>query len=303
MRAAGTAWKYISNKSTLLDHEGLRFTGYEEISGSEPAEAFAGSASSFCKFARSCSGGPPPAPLEGASQPKETQTMTHPMQTTALDQITELLAEHEFDGIARGITVLLNEVMEIERAQAPGAAPYQRTQERAGHVNGYKPKTLYTRLGPLTVEVPQTRGVEFYPSALEKGVRSERALDLAVAEKLRGLEVTRGQVSRAAVALVVELKKWRDRPSRPGSARREAGRQRPPWGAEGGVGRPAHRRPPPAEPVPPDRGRHGLRAQAWPAEGRGRQHQGGVRRPGSHRGRGLQKRACTIGSSPNMPFY
>ncbi len=62
--------------------------------------------------------------------------------------------------------------------------------------------------------MPQTRGVEFYPSALEKGVRSERALKLAVAEmyvqgvstrkvaaiteKLCGLEVTTAQVSRAA---------------------------------------------------------------------------------------------------------
>ena len=49
--------------------------------------------------------------------------------------------------------------------------------------NGYKPRTVRTRLGPLTVEVPQARGVEFYPSALEKGVRSERALKLAVAER------------------------------------------------------------------------------------------------------------------------
>jgi len=76
--------------------------------------------------------------------------------------------------------------------------------------------------------VPQTRGVEFYPSALEKGIRSERALKLAVAEmyvqgvstrkvaaiteKLCGLEVTSGQVSRAAGALDAELEKWRGRP-------------------------------------------------------------------------------------------
>jgi hypothetical protein len=30
--------------------------------------------------------------------------------------------------------------------------------------------------------VPQARGIDFYPSALEKGARSERALKLAVAE-------------------------------------------------------------------------------------------------------------------------
>jgi putative transposase len=80
----------------------------------------------------------------------------------------------------------------------------------------------------MTLAVPQTRGVEFYPSALEKGLRSERALKLALAEmyvqgvstrkvaaiteQLRGLEVTTAQVSRAAQALDEELERWRARP-------------------------------------------------------------------------------------------
>jgi putative transposase len=154
--------------------------------------------------------------------------MTHHDQPTALDQILELLAEHGFDGMAQAIGVLLDEVMKLERSQTLGAAPYQRTEARNGYANGFKPKTLHTRMGPITVAVPQTRGVEFYPSALEKGVRSERALKLAVAEmyvqgvstrkvaaiteKLCGLEVTSGQVSRAAAALDEELEKWRSRP-------------------------------------------------------------------------------------------
>lgn len=154
--------------------------------------------------------------------------MTHQMQTTALDTITELLAEYGFDGLARAVTVLLNEVMKVERAHALGAGPYQRSDDRKGHANGYKPRTIHTRIGPLTVEVPQTRGVEFYPSAPEKGIRSERALKLAVAEmyvqgvstrkvaaiteQLCGLEVTSSQVSRAAAALDDELEKWRGRP-------------------------------------------------------------------------------------------
>jgi transposase-like protein len=154
--------------------------------------------------------------------------MTHRMQTTALDQITELLAENGFDGLAQAVTVLLNEVMKIERAAALGAGPYERSEGRTGYANGYKPKTIHTRIGPLAVEVPQARGVEFYPSALEKGIRSERALKLAVAEmyvqgvstrkvaaiteQLCGLEVTSSQVSRAAQALDAELEKWRGRP-------------------------------------------------------------------------------------------
>src|SRR6478752_2290668 len=154
--------------------------------------------------------------------------MTHQTQTNAWDEMTELLSEHGFDGMARAVTVLLNEVRKLERTQALGAAPYQRSERRTGYANGYKPKTIHARIGPLTVEVPQTRGVEFYPSALEKGVRSERALKLAVAEmyvqgvstrkvaaiteKLCGLEVTSSEVSRAAGALDAELEKWRGRP-------------------------------------------------------------------------------------------
>ncbi|QDV39324.1 Transposase, Mutator family (plasmid) [Tautonia plasticadhaerens] len=154
--------------------------------------------------------------------------MTHQMQTTTLDEIAELLAEHGSDGLAQAVTRLLNEVMKIERAHALGAAPYQRSEQRTGHANGFKPKTRHTRLGPLTVEVPQTRGVAFYPTALDKGVRGERALKLAVAERdvpgvstrkvaaiteqLCGLEVTSGEVSRAAAALDEELQRWRDRP-------------------------------------------------------------------------------------------
>jgi putative transposase len=76
--------------------------------------------------------------------------------------------------------------------------------------------------------VPQTRGVEFYPKSLERGVRSERALKLAVAEmyiqgvstrrvtkitqELCGLDVSSSQVSRAAQLLDEELESWRSRP-------------------------------------------------------------------------------------------
>ena len=154
--------------------------------------------------------------------------MTHQVQTTALDPFVELLAEQGFDGLSDALRVLLNEVMKLERAAVLGAGPYQRAEGRTGYANGFKPKTIHTRLGEMTVAVPQTRGVEFYPSALEKGLRSERALKLAVAEmyvqgvstrkvaaiteKLCGLEVTSSQVSRAAQALDGELEKWRTRP-------------------------------------------------------------------------------------------
>jgi transposase-like protein len=79
----------------------------------------------------------------------------------------------------------------------------------------------------LPLKVPQTRDGTFYPQSLEKGLRSERALLLAIAEmyvqgvstrrvkriveELCGLEVSSSQVSRAAAELDAMLDAWRTR--------------------------------------------------------------------------------------------
>ena len=127
------------------------------------------------------------------------------------------------------LKILFNEAMKIEREQALAAGAYQRTPDRKGYANGFKPKTVDTRMGRITVDVPQVRGdIEFYPSALEKGCRSERALKVAIAEmyvkgistrratgvleKMCGLDISSTQVSRAAKILDEELGKWRGRP-------------------------------------------------------------------------------------------
>jgi putative transposase len=44
--------------------------------------------------------------------------------------------------------------MQAERQQYIGAAPYQRTPERQDQANGYKPKTVKTRLGEITFDIP-----------------------------------------------------------------------------------------------------------------------------------------------------
>lgn len=142
--------------------------------------------------------------------------------------LLDLMCDHGFDGMARAMQLLINEAMKLERSAALGAQPFERTPLRRGQANGFKPKTVQTRVGPLQLAVPQTRGVPFYPSALERGQRSERALKLAIAEmyvqgvttrkvtavmeQLCGLEVTSSQVSRAAKALDDELEQWRQRP-------------------------------------------------------------------------------------------
>jgi putative transposase len=139
-----------------------------------------------------------------------------------------LLTEQGFTGMAQALQLLLNEAMKLERTTFLGARPFERTPTRRGQANGFKPKTVQTRIGPLALRVPQTRDADFYPSALERGQRSERALKLAIAEmyvqgvttrkvtavmeELCGFEVTSSQVSRAMQALDEELSAWRERP-------------------------------------------------------------------------------------------
>jgi len=154
--------------------------------------------------------------------------MTHRSECNVVETVVQLLSESGLSQMAEAIRIMLNEAMRIERSQVLEAGPYERTERRRGHANGFKPKTLATRMGEITVQVPQTRGVEFYPSALEKGVRSERALKLAIAEmyvqgvstrkvtevmeQLCGLDVSSTQVSRATQLLDEELTAWRQRP-------------------------------------------------------------------------------------------
>jgi len=154
--------------------------------------------------------------------------MTHPTQFSGCREAIQLLAEHGFDGLAEVIELLLNEMMKIERCEALGAAPYQRTEQRRGYANGYKDKTVHSRIGDLHLDVPQTRDVDFYPQALERGIRSERALTAALAEmyvqgvstrkvskivhELCGHEVSSSTVSRLTTQLDQELQRWRERP-------------------------------------------------------------------------------------------
>ena len=154
--------------------------------------------------------------------------MTHHTDPELLNNVLQLLTEQGHDGFAEGLRILVNEAMRVERHHVLQAQPYERTDTRLGYANGYKPKTLASRVGPITFRVPQVRGeTAFYPSALEKGIRSEQALKLAMAEmyvqgvstrkvsaiveELCGTSVSSAQVSDCAKLLDAELQKWRDR--------------------------------------------------------------------------------------------
>jgi transposase-like protein len=158
------------------------------------------------------------------TKPDKENIMTHQDDYT----LPQDLAEKGLESIPELVRVLINQAMQAERAKYLNARQYERTEDRKGHANGYKPKTVRTRVGEITFAVPQVREGGFYPSALEKGLRSERALVIALAEmyvqgvstrkvkaiteELCGVDVSSMQVSRAAAQLDGTLQEWRERP-------------------------------------------------------------------------------------------
>jgi putative transposase len=156
------------------------------------------------------------------------KTMIYKDDCTLPKEYLEQLTEEGLESLPEMIRLLVNQAMQIERDKHLNVKPYERSEERQGHANGYKPKTVKTRAGEVTFDIPQVREGGFYPEALEKGLRSERALVLALAEmyvqgvstrkvaaiteRLCGTQVSATQVSRAAEQLDETLEAWRTRP-------------------------------------------------------------------------------------------
>jgi putative transposase len=163
-----------------------------------------------------------------ATKPNKENKMTHQNDYNLSAGTIEEISRNGLDAVPELMRVLLNSVMQAERAKYLQAGEYERTEDRKGHANGYKPKTVRTRMGEITFAVPQVREGGFYPSALEKGLRSERALTMtlaemyvqgvstrkvkAITEALCGVEISAAQVSRATAQLDATLQEWRERP-------------------------------------------------------------------------------------------
>jgi transposase-like protein len=154
--------------------------------------------------------------------------MTYQNDCTLPNELLEQISEQGLDYLPDLIRVVVNAAMKAERQQYLGVAPYERSDKRRDQGNGFKPKTVRTRMGEIEFAVPQVRSGEYYPQALEKGLRSERALTMALAEmyvqgtstrrvnaiveKLCGSQVSSSLVSKATSELDALLEAWRTRP-------------------------------------------------------------------------------------------
>lgn len=119
-------------------------------------------------------------------------------------------------------------ILEEEMTAHLGAARYERREGRTGYRNGYKPRTLTTRVGTRELRVPQDRDGSFSTELFVRYQRTEQALVLAlmemyvqgvstrkvaaITEQLCGTSFSKSQVSALTARLEAELAAWRERP-------------------------------------------------------------------------------------------
>lgn len=133
----------------------------------------------------------------------------------------------ENDAMAQLLTNVLNQVLDIQCTEQLKAKPFERSEERQGYRNGYRPRTLFTRVGPITLQVPQTREGQFSTEIFKRYQRSEQALVLSlmemylqgvstrkvtkITEELCGASFSKSMVSQLCVNLDAVIRAWRGR--------------------------------------------------------------------------------------------
>ncbi|HTX52291.1 MAG TPA: IS256 family transposase [Candidatus Baltobacteraceae bacterium] len=97
--------------------------------------------------------------------------------------LAELLAKAGDDDFLRGIAeTVMQMLMEADVDGRIGAARHERTDERTTYRNGYRDRTLDTRLGTLNLRIPKLRQGSYFPPFLEPRKTSEKALVAVIQE-------------------------------------------------------------------------------------------------------------------------
>ena len=108
--------------------------------------------------------------------------MTHQIDYSLSPELVAEITQNELQAFPEMLWVLLNNLMQAERAEYLHADEYERIAEQQGHANGFKPKTVKIRMGKVTFAIPDVREGGFYPPMLEKGLPSEQFLTTNLAE-------------------------------------------------------------------------------------------------------------------------
>jgi transposase-like protein len=146
---------------------------------------------------------------------------------TSVDAAVQAVLTDDPDFLRDLVAHVVQEILETEMTAHLGAAPYERTAARIGQRNGDKPRQLHTRVGTLTLMVPQDRAGTFSTQLFARYQRTEKALLLSlmeiylegvstrkvtqITEVLCGTAFSKSQVSRLTATLDVDLAAWRGR--------------------------------------------------------------------------------------------
>jgi putative transposase len=105
------------------------------------------------------------------------------LSQSALSELLDAMrAGGSIDVMREAMTVVLQELIEAEAAQAIGAARYERTDERTTHRNGSRTRLLSTKAGDVELHIPKLREGSFLPALLEPRRRIDRALWAVIME-------------------------------------------------------------------------------------------------------------------------
>jgi len=108
-----------------------------------------------------------------------------------IDILEDYLIDQD-DGLKKLLTWFLNLVMQLEAMQQVGVEPYERAESRKAHRNGYKNRSLKTRVGEIQLKKPQLREIAFETKVFDRYSRVEKALINAVIESyLQGVSTRR----------------------------------------------------------------------------------------------------------------
>jgi putative transposase len=105
------------------------------------------------------------------------------LDESAVSDLIEALAVGEGTDLVRELAGwALQQLIELEAADAIGADRWERTAGRLTHRNGYRDRVLSTKAGDLTVGIPKFRKGSFFPEILEPRRRIDQALYAVVME-------------------------------------------------------------------------------------------------------------------------
>lgn len=146
---------------------------------------------------------------------------------TIAEVVGEVLRDEHADVIGESVRAVAQELMEAEVAELIGAQRGERSEDRATHRNGYRPRRWDTRAGEIELQIPKMRQGSYFPSFLQPRKRSEQALVSVVQQayvcgvstrrvdqlvESLGLRISKSEVSRIAGLLDEQVQAFRERP-------------------------------------------------------------------------------------------